>query len=136
MSNPNSTVGGSPLPHERRDFGSRDHPLMAGVHVRDGDVEPTRGLHSIAILFRVLAGLLGLIVVLQVLNTLTMTDGPVSFGILLTEVIRLVIFAGLLWGAGDLADLLVESHRDLRATRILLGRLVHHFEQDEHSREP
>ena len=41
------------------------------------------------------------------------------------RVIRLVIFAGLLWGAGDLADLFVQSHHDLRCMRILLARLNH-----------
>ena len=43
--------------------------------------------------------------------------------LLLAEAIRLVIFAGLLWGGGDLADLFIKSHYDLRASRILLRRL-------------
>jgi hypothetical protein len=101
-------------------------PLMAGVPVRDDDIEPTRGLHSIAILFRVLAALLGVIIFLQVLNGLT-SAVEISYGVLIAEVIRLVIFAGLLWGAGDLAELFVKSHHDLRATRILLGRVTYHL---------
>jgi len=98
-------------------------PVIAGVPVRDDDVAPTGALHSVAILFRVLAGLLVLLIVLQVLGSATGAE-PVSFATLLTEVIRLMIFAGVLWAAGDLADLLVTSHHDLRATRILLGRLT------------
>lgn len=99
-------------------------PIIAGVPVRDHDIEPAKGLHSVAMLFRVMAALLGVIIVLQVLNSVTSTV-EISYGVLIAEVIRLLIFAGLLWGAGDLADLFVKSHYDLRATRILLGRLEH-----------
>lgn len=41
---------------------------------------------------------------------------------LLGESVRLLAFAGLLWGAADLALMLIQSHYDLRATRILLAR--------------
>jgi hypothetical protein len=41
---------------------------------------------------------------------------------------RLVVLAGLLWGIGDLAILLIDVGHDVRATRILLGRqVVHHL---------
>jgi hypothetical protein len=81
------------------------------------------GLHSVAILFRILAGLLGLIIVLQILNTVT-SPLEFSYGALIAESLRLIIFAGLLWGAGELADLFVKSHHDLRSIRILLTRLA------------
>ena len=110
-------------------------PLIAGVAVRDDDIEPRRGLHSVAILFRVLAALLGVIIVLQVLNGLT-SAVQISYGVLIAEVIRLVIFAGLLWGAGALADLFVKSHDDLRASRILLGRVVSQLSQRPAIEEP
>jgi hypothetical protein len=108
---------------------------MAGVPVRDDDVEPTRGLHSVAILFRIMAGLMGLLLVVQIVNGVT-SPVPISFGVLVAEATRLIIFAGLLWGAGDLADLFVKSHRDVRATRILLGRLTHLVSQMPGSGEP
>ena len=110
-------------------------PLIAGVPVRDDDIETRRGLHSVAVLFRVLAALLGVIIVLQLLNGLT-SAVEISYGVLLAEVIRLVIFAGLLWGAGDLADLFVKSHDDLRASRILLGRIVNQLGQRPAIDEP
>ena len=50
---------------------------------------------------------------------------PLSIGVLFAEAVRLVIFAGLLWGAGDLAVLWVKSHYDIRATRILVARLAY-----------
>jgi len=109
---------------ERRHFAYGDRPVMSGVPVRTNDIEPVNGLHSVAILFRVLAVLLGVIIVLQISNGVTSTV-DISYGVLLAEVIRLVIFAGLLWGAGDLADLFVQSHHDLRCMRILLARLNH-----------
>ena len=45
------------------------------------------------------------------------------------DVIRLVIFAGLLWGLGDVAVFIVRSHYDLRATRILMARVEHLLKQ-------
>jgi diphthamide synthase subunit DPH2 len=68
-----------------------------------------------------MSGLLLLLMVLQVFNGL-MSMVAISYGVLAAEAIRIVIYAGLLWGAGDLADLCVKSHCDLRAIRVLLGR--------------
>ena len=39
---------------------------------------------------------------------------------------RLIVLAGLLWGTGDLAILLIDIGHDVRAARILLGRQVAH----------
>ena len=111
-----------------RRSGPTGRPVIAGVSVRDDDIESTQGLHWLAILFRVLAMLLAVIIVLQILNGATSTV-DISYGVLIAEVIRLVIFAGLLWAGGDLADLFVKSHYDLRATKILLGRVEHHLAQ-------
>ena len=96
--------------------------MLAGVPVREDDVEPARGLHWVAKLFRVLSGLLVALMIVQVVLGLTSTI-EISYGMLGAEAVRLLIFAGLLWGAGDLADLFVKSHYDLRASRILLARL-------------
>lgn len=125
MEKPNRAA---PSDAERRFFAHGDRPSMAGVPVRADDVEPTRGLHWIAKLFRVLSCLLGVIILLQIANGLTSTV-DISYGVLVAEVIRLVIFAGLLWGAGDLADLFVKSHHDLRSSRILLSRINHHLSE-------
>jgi len=122
--------------------GHAGQPEISGVPVRPDDIEPTRGLHSVAILFRVLSGLLGLLMVMQVFLGLTSTVA-ISFGVLFAEAVRLVIFAGLLWACGDLADLYVKSHYDLRATRIIMSRLnyrvteaIQRMEAAEDSRPP
>lgn len=109
---------------ERRHGKPNGRPVMAGVTVRPGDVEPTRGLHSVAILFRVLSGLLLFLMAVQVVFGLTSTV-EISYGVLFAEAVRLAIFAGLLWGAGDLAELYVKTHYDTRATRILTARMEH-----------
>jgi hypothetical protein len=111
---------------ERRAF--LNTPTLAGVPVRDDDIEPAKGLHSIAKLFRVLAAMLVVLIGVNVFNGLT-AEVPQSVSAMTTDAIRLLLFAGLLWGAGDLADLFVKSHYDLRASRILLGRLVRRAEQ-------
>src|SRR5260221_12116361 len=82
---------------------------VAGLPCRDADIETTRGLASVAKLFRVMAGVLVLLGVLQAVNGLT-SSVPISFGVMAAELIRLLIVAAILWGAGDLADCLVKSY--------------------------
>ncbi len=114
----------SPAPADRRALRSVDQASLAGVPARGGDVESTTAIHSVAMLFRVMAGLLVLLTALQVVNGLG-TSLEISYGVLAAQALQLIIFAGLLWGAADLADLSVKSHRDLRAMRVLLGRIAH-----------
>lgn len=97
---------------------------LAGVVVREDDVEPVKGIRTIAILFRGMAVLLLVMMVFQVILAATSTV-PLAAGVVLADAVRLIIFAGLLWGVGDLAVLAVKSHYDLRATRILTARLTH-----------
>lgn len=123
-----------PSEADRRHSAAANRPTLAGIPIRDEDVEPATGLHWVAKLCRVTSGILVLLMVLQVVNGLTsMVD--ISVGVLLAEAIRLIIMAGLLWGAGALADLFVQSHRDLRATRILIRRMTHVLERTAASTE-
>ena len=50
-------------------------------------------------------------------------DGRASVTTLLGEATRLLVLAGLLWAAGDIAVLMVDAGHDLRVARILLGRI-------------
>jgi hypothetical protein len=92
------------------------------ARVRDEDLEPHEGLRYIAKLFKALALLLIFMLIAEVIIGLQQ-DGLPALGTLLVEATRLIVFAGFLWAAGDLAVLLIESNHDLRASRILLGRL-------------
>jgi hypothetical protein len=90
--------------------------------VREEDLEPHAGLRYIARLFKVLAILLALLLIAEIVIGLTQ-DGSNAIGTLLVQATRLVVFAAALWAAGDMALMLIESNHDLRATRILLGRI-------------
>jgi hypothetical protein len=110
-------------------------PKVAGVHVREDDVEPVMGLHWVAWLFRALAVLVFVLMVLQLTLGLTSTV-ELSVGVLFAEAVRMLILASLLWAAGALADLFVRSHHDLRATRVLLTRIAYRLREESSSAPP
>ena len=49
--------------------------------------------------------------------------GQQAVPVLLVEATRLIVFAGVLWGFGDIALMLIESNHDLRATRLMVWQL-------------
>lgn len=108
---------------------------LAGVPVREDDIETTLGLHWVARLFRGLAMLVFVLMVLQLALGLTSTV-ELSYGVLFAEAIRMLILACLLWAAGALADLFVRSHHDLRATRVLLARIAYRLREDQAAAPP
>jgi hypothetical protein len=93
--------------------------------VRTADIEPYVGLRYLSKLFRLIALVLILLLVAEVVTGLT-KQGVESIPTLVSEVSRLIVLAGLLWGIGDLAILLVDVGHDLRAVRILIGRQTAH----------
>jgi hypothetical protein len=92
------------------------------ARVREEDLEPHAGLRYVARLFKVLAILLGIMLIAEIIIGLTQ-QGSAAIMTLLVEATRTIVFAGLLWGIGDIALMLIESNHDLRATRILIGRM-------------
>ena len=107
---------------ERGRAPARARAAPADAHVREEDLEPHEGLRYIARLFKVLAVLLVLMLMVEVIIGL-MQQGSSAIPTLVVEATRLIVFAGFLWGGGDLALMLIESNHDLRATRILMGRV-------------
>jgi hypothetical protein len=105
--------------------GESPEPKVA--RVRDEDLEPHAGLRYIARLFKVLALLLVFMLIAEVVIGFRQ-NGTSAIGTLLIEATRLIVYAGFLWGAGDIALMLIESNHDLRATRILVGRLANRLE--------
>ena len=87
------------------------------MQVRAADLEPYIGLKYLSRLFKLMAVILILLLVSEVITGLV-TDGINALPQLLPEVSRLVVLAGLLWGAGDLAILFIDMGHDVRATRI------------------
>lgn len=107
---------------ERRDDDDRVGYRAPEMDVRDEDLEPHAGLRYIARMFKILAILLLLLLVAEIVLGLVQ-QGQQAIPQLLIEATRLIVFAGLLWGAADMGLMLIESNHDLRATRILVGRL-------------
>jgi hypothetical protein len=120
-------TSGRPVIDERSPY-VEERPNIDGVVVREADIEPVKGLRTIAVIFRGLSIILLVLMALQVFFAAT-SAVPLSAGVVVADAVRLVIFAGLLWGAGDLAVLFVKSHYDLRATRILMARVAHALEK-------
>lgn len=109
-------------PEELRRGGETAPAAPAIARVREEDLEPHEGLRYIARLFKVLALLLALLLIAEVAVGLQQ-GGTAAIMPLLVEGTRILVFAGLLWAAGDLSVMFIESNHDLRASRILLGRL-------------
>ncbi|HEU4560827.1 MAG TPA: hypothetical protein VFS20_23445 [Longimicrobium sp.] len=117
-------------------------PLLAGVEVRHADLERPTGLHAAAVVVRVSSGVIAVLALAQfVAWWLDRPPGGAGLGLLVGDTIRLIVLAALLWAASQLIELLVKSHYDIRAGRILLARQTHmlrqmglasgHLEEDE-----
>jgi hypothetical protein len=85
-------------------------------------LEPHASLRYVARLFKALAVLLLLLLIAEIVLGLV-RQGTGAVPLLLEEATRLVVFAGVLWGFGDMALMLIESNHDLRATRVLVWQL-------------
>lgn len=92
--------------------------------IRQSDLEPYVGLRYLSKLFKLMGVILALLLVAEIV-TGVMAQGREAVPTLLGEASRLIVLAGLLWGVGDLAILLIDVGHDVRAARILLARQAH-----------
>jgi hypothetical protein len=97
------------------------HPSFAGQLKKD-ILEPHASLRYIARLFKALAVLIVILLVAELVIGL-MQQGQQALPTLMVEATRLVVLAGVLWGVGDIALMLIESNHDLRATRLMVWQL-------------
>jgi hypothetical protein len=105
-------------------------PEKEGVEIpdiRNSDLEPYVGLRYLSKLFKLMAVVLILLLVAEIV-TGVVAQGSAAVPTLLGEASRLIVLAGLLWGVGDLAILLIDVGHDVRAARILLARQMHALE--------
>lgn len=99
-----------------------NHPALVSEGT-SAVLEPHAGLRYVARLFKMLAILLVLLLLSEAALGLVQ-QGRQAIPVVLVEATRLLVFAGVLWGAGDIALMLIESNHDLRATRVLLWQLT------------
>lgn len=92
--------------------------------VRSHDLEPYVTLRYIARLFKVLAVLMVVMLIGEIIATVT-AEGPFSLAELIGRITQLLVLSGLMWGGGDLTLLGIDAGHDLRVARILLGRINH-----------
>ena len=105
-------------------------PVLAGIQVREEDLEPQKGLDIASTLFRIAAAVILVLALGQFAAWwLNQPPGGAGVGLLIGDTIRLVVFAALLWAAGDLASLVIKTHYDIRAARILLARQTYMMRQ-------
>jgi hypothetical protein len=92
--------------------------------IRQSDLEPYVGLRYLSKLFKLMGVILGLLLIAEIVTGF-IAQGSAAVATLLGEASRLIVLAGLLWGVGDLAILLIDVGHDVRAARILLARQNH-----------
>ena len=98
-------------------------PVLAGVEVREDDLEPTKGLEVATAVIRTAAAVVLLLALFQFAHWwFDRPPGGVGVGLLVGDTIRLIVFAALLWAGADLAAIMIKTHYDIRATRILMAR--------------
>jgi hypothetical protein len=97
--------------------------------VRATDIEPYTGLRYLSKLFRFMAVILVMLLIAEIATGLY-TQGTAAVPTLLGEASRLIVLAGVLWGTGDLAHLLIDVGHDVRAGRVMLARQTYHIAKD------
>lgn len=110
--------------------GEARKPELHGVEVREEDLEPPRGLNIATIVLHVAAAVILVLALVQFgVWWLDRPPGNIGIGVLVGDTIRLIVFAGLIWAGGGLANLIVKTHYDIRAARILLARQTYMMKQ-------
>jgi hypothetical protein len=113
------------VPEEER---QRDNPAA----IRAEDTEPYIGLQYIARLFKIAAMVVVVALAAEIVVGVWL-EGMGAIIPLMAEVIQGIVLAAILWGAGDLTLLLIDVGHDVRAARVLLGRLSARADSDAES---
>lgn len=116
--------------NDRREHAASGRPILAGIEVREDDIESPRGIDVVSAVVRASAVLILLLALGQFAHWwLNRPPGGAGIGLLVGDTIRLIVFAALLWAAGELATLVVKTHHDIRASRILAARQTYMLRQ-------
>ncbi len=102
------------------------------MQVRLTDIEPYIGLRYLSKLFRVIAIIVLLAMLLEI-GLMVNELGSAAIPTLIRVTMTMLAVAGLFWGAGDLAILMIDIGHDVRAARILIGRQAAHHLAEHHN---
>jgi hypothetical protein len=91
--------------------------------IRAEDTEPYVALQYVARLFKIVAMVVVVALTAEIVAGVAL-EGADALLPLTFDVIRGIVLAAILWGAGDLTLLLIDVGHDVRAARVLLGRLT------------
>lgn len=103
--------------------------------VRAEDTEPYVGLQYVARLFKVVAMVVIVALTAEIVAALVM-EGPDALLPLFLELLQGAVLAAVLWGASDLTLLFIDVGHDVRAQRVLLGRMSARLGQGFDAGEP
>lgn len=103
--------------------------------IRAEDTEPYLALQYVARLFKIAAMVVVVALTAEVIAGVALEGAGALFP-LFAEVIRGIVLAAILWGAGDLTVLLIDVGHDVRAARVLLGRLSARNDAIDQAGEP
>jgi hypothetical protein len=98
--------------------------------IRAEDIEPYFALQYVARLFKIAAMVVVVALTAEVVVGIVL-EGTSAILPLFAEVIRGVVLAAILWGAGDLTVLFIDVGHDVRAARVLLGRVSARMTSDQ-----
>jgi hypothetical protein len=108
---------------DRGEGGDRAQRQAANVGaIRGDDTEPYIALQYVARLFKVVA----MVVIVALTAEIVMGvvyEGTGALLPLIAEVVKGGVLAAILWGVSDLTLLFIDVGHDVRAARVLLGRL-------------
>jgi hypothetical protein len=90
--------------------------------IRAEDIEPYFALQYVARLFKIAAMVVVVALTAEVVAGIAL-EGVSAILPLFAEVIRGIVLAAILWGVGDLTVLFIDVGHDVRAARVLLGRI-------------
>jgi hypothetical protein len=91
--------------------------------IRADDTEPYIGLQYVARLFKVVAMVVIVALTAEIVAAVVM-EGLDALLPLFLELLQGAVLAALLWGASDLTLLFIDVGHDVRAARVLLGRMT------------
>lgn len=107
---------------EALDEGDDRTGALAVGAIRAEDIEPYFALQYVARLFKIAAMVVVVALTAEVVAGIAL-EGVSAVLPLFAEVIRGIVLAAILWGVGDLTVLFIDVGHDVRAARVLLGRI-------------